>query len=214
MEPSKSAEVRRRLLAQRVLPVLRLDSAAATEQAVDCLLEAGYRCIEITMTTPDAPALLERLAGRLASGTLLGAGTVLDATAARRCLDAGARFLVSPCRVPELVPLARAAGAALLPGAFTPAEVLAAHGDGADIVKVFPAASGGPEHIAALRAVFPHIALCPTGGLGLQNIGAYFKAGAALAGVGNNLINRRALAAGDRAAVVALASRYLQEAAP
>lgn len=214
MEPARAAEVRSRLLAQRVLPVLRLDSAAMTEQAVDCLLEAGYRCIEITMTTPGAPALLERLSRRLDGDALLGAGTVLDVAAARRCLDAGARFLVSPCGLPELAPLARTAGAALLPGAFTPTEVLAAHREGADIVKIFPAATGGPQHIAALHAVFPQIALCPTGGLTLHDLGAYFEAGARLAGVGNNLIDRAALAVGDRTAVIALARRFLRAAVP
>ncbi len=212
MPNDQAAETRRRLLALRVLPVLRLDSAQVTEQAVDCLLEAGYDCIEITLTTRGAVALIEQLCRRLGTEFEIGAGTVLDAQAARDCLDAGARFLVSPCRAPEVARLARAAGRAALIGGFTPGEVLAAHEDGATIVKVFPAASGGPQHIAAMCAVFPDIALCPTGGLSLQNLATYFDAGAALVGVGNNLIDRAALAAGDRARVIALAREYLRVA--
>lgn len=212
MPSEDSDRIRRRMTAQRVLPVLRLDSATVTESAVDCLLEAGYDCIEITLTTPGAFALIERLSRRLGDDAVLGAGTVLDAAAARRSLQAGARFLVAPCRAPEVAALARAAGCAALIGAFTPGEVLAAHGDGADFVKIFPAATGGPAHVAALRAVFPHIALCPTGGLSLENLGAYLAAGSALVGIGNNLIDRAALAAGDRARVIAEAGHVLRAA--
>ncbi len=201
------AEIRDRLVAQRVVPVLRLASSGDTERAVDCLAEAGFHTFEITLTTPGAVALIERLAGR--GGWLVGAGTVLDADAARACLDAGAQFLVSPCLVPGMARLAHAAGRAALIGGFTPGEILAAHREGADIVKVFPASTGGPEHLRAVHAVFPDIALCPTGGVGLQNLDAYFAAGASLVGVGNNIVDAQALAAGDTARVIAHARRFL-----
>jgi 2-dehydro-3-deoxyphosphogluconate aldolase / (4S)-4-hydroxy-2-oxoglutarate aldolase len=194
--------VRKSLIAQRVIPVLRLASAELTERAIDCLLEAGFGTVEITMTTPRAVELLKKTRNA-------GAGTVLDLDTAKRCLDAGAQFLVSPCLVPGLAKLAHDAGRLALIGGFTPGEILAAHREGADIVKLFPASTGGPEHLKAIHAVFPEIALCPTGGVSLDNMKAYFAAGAAVVGIGNNIVDQNALAAGDRAAVIAHAKRFL-----
>jgi 2-dehydro-3-deoxyphosphogluconate aldolase/(4S)-4-hydroxy-2-oxoglutarate aldolase len=190
------------LLSQRVIPVLRLPGAALTERAVDCLREAGFGTVEITMTTPGAIELIRKTRNA-------GAGTVLDLDTAKRCLDAGAQFLVSPCLVPGLAQLAHDAGRLALIGGFTPGEILAAHREGADIVKLFPASSGGPEHLKAIHAVFPAIPLCPTGGVSLSNLNEYFAAGATLVGVGNNIVDQKALASGDRAAVIAHARRFL-----
>lgn len=206
-----SADIRDRLIAQRVVPVLRLASGEETERAVECLAEAGFRTFEITLTTPGAVALIGRLAAR--EGWLVGAGTVLDLDAARACVGAGAKFLVSPCLVAGMARLAHEAGRAALIGGFTPGEVLAAHREGADIVKVFPASTGGPEHLRAIHAVFPDVRLCPTGGVSMQNLEVYFAAGAALVGVGNNIVDQRALTAGDRARVIAHARRFLEPGA-
>jgi 2-dehydro-3-deoxyphosphogluconate aldolase/(4S)-4-hydroxy-2-oxoglutarate aldolase len=202
-------DIRNRLIAQRVVPVLRLGDAQLTERAVDCLVRAGFAAVEITMTVPGAVGLIEKLAERLEAPALIGAGTILDLDSARRCIDAGARFLVSPCLVPGMTRIAHPAGCAALAGGFTPAEILAAHREGADIVKVFPASSGGPEHVRAIHAVYPEILLCPTGGVSLQNIEAYFAAGASLVGVGNNILDQQALATGDEAAAIAHARRFL-----
>jgi 2-dehydro-3-deoxyphosphogluconate aldolase / (4S)-4-hydroxy-2-oxoglutarate aldolase len=196
-------DFRQRLISQRVIPVLRLASAELTERAVRCLREAGFGIIEITMTTPGALELIKK-AGNA------GAGTVLDLDTARRCLDAGAQFLVSPCLVSGMARLAHDAGRLALIGGFTPGEILAAHREGADIVKVFPSSTGGPEHLRAIHAVFPDIALCPTGGVSLENIRKYFEAGALVVGVGNNIVDQKALAAGDRAGVGAHARRFLE----
>jgi len=202
-------EISDRLVAQRVVPVLRLASSADTERAVDCLADAGFRVVEITLTVPGGVPLINRLIPRLGPSFVVGAGTVLDLDAARACIDAGARFLVSPCIVPGLARLAHEAGRAALIGGFTPGEILAAHREGADIVKVFPASTGGPEHLRGIHAVFPDILLCPTGGVGLQNLDAYFAAGASLVGVGNNIVDQQALGSGDAARVVAHARRFL-----
>ena len=193
------------LLAQRVVPVLRLADAGLTETAVALLARAGFTTFEITMTTPGALLLVKKFSSRY----LIGAGTVLELDTARRCLDAGARFVVSPSLLPGLPRLAHERSAAALIGGFTPGEILAAHREGADIVKVFPASSGGPEHVRALHAVFPQLLLCPTGGVSLENMPAYFAAGAALVGVGNNIVDLAALAAKDEAKVVARARRFL-----
>jgi 2-dehydro-3-deoxyphosphogluconate aldolase/(4S)-4-hydroxy-2-oxoglutarate aldolase len=206
-------EISDRLVAQRVVPVLRLGSSADTERAVDCLADAGFRVLEITLTVPGAVPLINRLIQRLGPSFVVGAGTVLDFDAARACIDAGARFLVSPCIVPGLARLAHETGRAALIGGFTPGEILAAHREGADIVKVFPASTGGPEHLRAIHAVFPDILLCPTGGVGLQNLDAYFAAGASLVGVGNNIVDQQALAGGDAARVIAHARRFLEPGA-
>jgi len=204
-----SNEIRDRLLAQRLIPVLRLASAELTERAVRCIADAGFTTVEITLTIPGAIELINRLARECAPGFLVGAGTVLDAETAQRCVDAGARFVVSPCIVPGMARIAHAAGCAALSGGFTPGEILAAHREGADIVKVFPASTGGPEHVRALHAVFPDILLCPTGGISQQNMQMYFAAGAALVGVGNNIVDQKALQAGDCARATDHARRFL-----
>lgn len=185
-----------------MIPVLRLPSAALTEQAIGCLAEAGFHAIEITMTTPGALELIRKTPN-------CGAGTVLDLRTAERCIDAGAKFVVAPCLIRGLAKLAQDAGCLALIGGFTPGEILAAHRDGADIVKLFPASTGGPEHLKAIHAVFPEIPLCPTGGVSLQNMQAYFDAGAKIVGIGNNIVDQKALASGDRAAVIAHAKRFL-----
>jgi len=203
------ADISDRLVAQRVVPVLRLASSPDTERAVDCLADAGFRVVEITLTVPGAVPLIDRLSHRFGASFVVGAGTVLDLDAARACIDAGARFLVSPCIVPGMARLAHEAGRAALIGGLTPGEILAAHREGADIVKVFPASTGGPEHVRAVHAVFPDLLLCPTGGVGLPNLEAYFAAGASLVGVGNNIVDQQALASRDSARVIAHARRFL-----
>jgi 2-dehydro-3-deoxyphosphogluconate aldolase / (4S)-4-hydroxy-2-oxoglutarate aldolase len=210
MTASSSGSLCDRLIATRVIPVLRLPDRDEAERAIDCLIDAGYRTVEVTLTTPGAVALIGQLRSRLDVSFLVGAGTVLDLETAQRCLDAGADYLVSPCLVPGMAASAKRAGRLALAGGFTPGEVLAAWRDGADIVKVFPAASGGPSHLAALHAVFPEIPLCPTGGVSADNLRDYLAAGARVVGIGNNVIDRKALAAGDSAGAMRHAKRFLE----
>ena len=205
-----AATISDKLTGMRVVPVLRLATRAAAAAAVDCLVEAGYGTVELTLTTPDALQLIAELRKRMDNAFLIGAGTVLDLDTARRCLDAGADYLVSPCLVAGMARLARDADRAALSGGFTPGEVLAAWRDGAQIVKVFPASSGGPAHLQAIHAVFPEIPLCPTGGVSTTNLRDYFAAGAAIVGIGNNIIDHKALAAGDRAQVKRYARQFLE----
>jgi 2-dehydro-3-deoxyphosphogluconate aldolase/(4S)-4-hydroxy-2-oxoglutarate aldolase len=201
-----------RLARMRVIPVLRLATRAAAAAGIDCLVEAGFETVEVTLTTPDAIALITELRQRMPDSFLVGAGTVLDLQTARSCLDAGADYLVSPCLVPGMARLAREAERAGLMGAFTPSEVWAAWCEGAQIVKIFPASSGGPSHLQAIHAVFPDIPLCPTGGVSAANLLDYFKAGATVVGIGNNIIDQKALAAGDRAQVIKHARGFLLKA--
>jgi 2-dehydro-3-deoxyphosphogluconate aldolase / (4S)-4-hydroxy-2-oxoglutarate aldolase len=212
MSTHRNTRLRERLAALRVIPVLRFDSRRAAESAIDCLLEAGYGSIELTLTTPGAVELIAALRKKRDDAFLVGAGTVLDLAQAQRCIEAGADYVVSPCLVPGLAAFAGNAGRGALLGAFTPGEVHAAWREGADVVKIFPAATGGPSHLAALRAIYPEIPLCPTGGISLDNMLEYFQAGAALVGIGNNVIDRKALEAGEFERVVSHARRFIERA--
>jgi 2-dehydro-3-deoxyphosphogluconate aldolase/(4S)-4-hydroxy-2-oxoglutarate aldolase len=205
--------IRDRLLAARVIPVLRIDSVEQARAVIDCLLEAGFMTVEIALTTPGAVQLIAELRSRVAASFLVGAGTVLDRQQARHCSVAGADYRVSPCAPPGIAALAHEAGRAVLLGAFTPSEVQAAIRERSDIIKLFPASSGGPSHLAALRAVFPDATFCPTGGVDAENMAAYFRAGAAVVGVGNSIIDSEALSSNDGQRMVAHAKRYLQLAA-
>ena len=197
-------EIRDRLVAERVVPVLRFESAELTRRAAQCLLDVGFGAIEITMTTPGALEVIREFAGKC----LVGAGTVLDLPGARDCVEAGAQFLVTPVFFPELVRTAHHTGKPALIAGFTPSEVQAAHRAGADIVKLFPAATGGPGHLANIHAVFPDVLLCPTGGVTLENMGKFLAAGASLVGVGNAIVPLEALKKGDLDAVRAHAGAY------
>jgi 2-dehydro-3-deoxyphosphogluconate aldolase / (4S)-4-hydroxy-2-oxoglutarate aldolase len=199
-----------KLIAMRVIPVLRLATRPGAESAIDCLVEAGFKTVELTLTTPGAIELIAWLRRRTGEDFLVGAGTVLDLDTAKACLEAGADYLVSPYVVKGMGKLAGDAGRAALLGGFTPTEVLAAWREGSDVVKVFPAATGGPAHLAALHAIYPHIPLCPTGGVSAANLLDYFTAGAAVVGIGNNVIDQKALADGDRARVIGHARSFLQ----
>ena len=202
------AEMMLALQAARVVPVVRTSTAAHAATAVGWLRDAGIRIFELTMTIPDAPALIRELAGE--PGLLLGAGTVADAATAEACLAAGARFIVAPWIDPALAAPCRDAGALLMLGALTPTEVRAALAAGADVVKIFPASSaGGPGHIKALASVFPGVAFCPTGGVEPGNVAAFLAAGAAFVGMGGALVDEKRIAAGDRAAIAAAAKAIL-----
>lgn len=192
-----------RLRDARIIPVIRTGTAAHAATAVEWLREVGITTIEITLTTPGAVALIRDLAADPA--LLVGAGTVPDAAMAQACLAAGAQFLVTPWVDAEVCAVARGAGVAMLPGAFTATEVRAALQAGADAVKIFPASSGGPGHLKALRSVFPGVAFCPTGGVDPRNTADWFAAGAAFIGMGGKLADEALIAAGDKAALQAAA---------
>jgi 2-dehydro-3-deoxyphosphogluconate aldolase / (4S)-4-hydroxy-2-oxoglutarate aldolase len=193
-----------------VIPIIRASSADVAMPVAEALLQAGLPVAEITMTVPNAIDAIRAVAKRFAGMILVGAGTVTDADTARRAIDAGAVFIVTPCLVPAVIDAVRRADVAVLPGALTPGEVLAAFRAGGDMVKVFPVQSvGGAAYLRALRAPFPDIPLVPTGGVTLENTAAMFTAGAVAVGVGTELISKDALARRDYAAIGALARQFL-----
>lgn len=197
-----------RLIEARVVPVVRTRSHETARTAVAWLREAGFTTFEITLTVPNATALIAELARD--PGLLVGAGTVRTAAEAYACGEAGARFIVCPWNEPEIVPAGRRFGALVMLGALTPDEVVEALEGFADVVKIFPAASmGGPAHLRALRSVFPDVPFCPTGGVDPANLRAYLDAGAAFVGIGGKLVDETLIAAGDKAAVQAAARAAL-----
>jgi 2-dehydro-3-deoxyphosphogluconate aldolase / (4S)-4-hydroxy-2-oxoglutarate aldolase len=194
-----------------LVPVIRADSADVAERVTEALVSGGVRTIEITMTVPDALGAIRSVASRFGADVLLGAGTVTDRTMALGALQAGAQFLVTPCVVAEVIAAARERDVPVLPGAMTPTEVFSAWSQGGDIVKVFPASHvGGASYIKALKAPFPQIELCPTGGVNLDTIGGFLDAGASAVGVGGELVLKSAIASGAYDRITALARQYVQ----
>jgi len=175
------------ILRARVVPIVRTRSTAWAAEVAEILATSGMDVIEITFTVPDAPAVIRSLRERFPK-ILVGAGTVTDATTADAAVDAGAQFLLSPALSPGMVQVARRHGVLAVPGAYTPTEVLAALDAGADLVKVFPAESGGPAHVRAILGPLPHARLLPTGGVRPDNIREWLAAGAAAVGIGSALV--------------------------
>ena len=187
-------EVFNRMVSQGLIPVIRVSSAQEAIDVADAVKEGGVGFIEITMTVPGAIEVLKELAQKYKDEIILGAGTILDPETGRAALLAGAQFIVTPTLNLNLIELAHRYSVVIVPGAATPTEILTAWNAGADMVKVFPAAQlGGPEYIKALRAPLPQILLVPTGGVNLQNAGAFIKAGATALGVGGELVDKKAV---------------------
>ena len=180
-----------------IIPVLRLPTAPLVIRAAEAVLAGGIPFFEITMTVPGAIDLIGWLAARFAGRAIVGAGTVLTAEDARACIDAGAAFIVSPGLDPAIVETAHDRDVAVMPGALTPTEVIAAWKMGADMVKIFPcSAVGGAAYLRALRGPLPQVKLLPTGGVNLSTVRDYVVAGASAVGMGSELVDRAALEAG------------------
>jgi 2-dehydro-3-deoxyphosphogluconate aldolase / (4S)-4-hydroxy-2-oxoglutarate aldolase len=193
-----------------IIPVIRVESADAALAVVEVLAGAGLAVAEITMTVPDAIAVIASVTKRFGDRVLVGAGTVTDAATAELAVDAGAAFIVTPCFVPEVIDFARDGDIAVIPGALTPTEILEAFRRGGDMVKVFPVQNvGGAAYLRALRGPLPNIPLVPTGGVSLDTVRDMFDAGAAAIGVGGELISREALARRDYASIGALAADFV-----
>ncbi|MGW7279182.1 bifunctional 4-hydroxy-2-oxoglutarate aldolase/2-dehydro-3-deoxy-phosphogluconate aldolase [Streptomyces sp. NPDC054844] len=171
-----------------LIAILRAPTAEHFPAIADTLLGAGIHTIEITLTTHGALRCIRELTAAYGREAVIGAGTVLTADQAQTCVDAGARFLVSPVAAPDVVRTARAAGVAAYPGALTPTEVHAAGRAGAPAVKLFPASAVSPRYVSDLSGPLPGIPLIPTGGISLTDIPAWTAAGVAAVGLGTPLI--------------------------
>jgi 2-dehydro-3-deoxyphosphogluconate aldolase/(4S)-4-hydroxy-2-oxoglutarate aldolase len=206
----KHAEILGRIRHLAVVPIIRTPTAESALAAVEAVIDGGIDCVEITMTVDNALKAIEKVADRHGDKVLLGAGTVLDPETARTCMLAGAQFFVTPALNLKTIELAKRYSRPIFPGALTPTEVLAAWQAGADGVKVFPCnAMGGAKYIKALKGPFPQIDLVPTGGVNLETITEFLKAGATAVGVGSELVDAESVASGRYDGVREKARQFL-----
>jgi 2-dehydro-3-deoxyphosphogluconate aldolase/(4S)-4-hydroxy-2-oxoglutarate aldolase len=195
MKMTKKEEQLRFLIDCGVVAVMRADSSDQLIQVADAIKEGGVKVIEVTMTTPGALGVIEEASKRYpAKDVLIGAGTVLDPETARACILAGAEFIVSPTLNLSVISLCNRYAKCVIPGAFTPTEILTAWENGADIIKVFPATALGPQYFKDIHGPLPQIPLLPTGGVSLENAGDFIKAGAVAIAVGTALVDRKIVA--------------------
>jgi 2-dehydro-3-deoxyphosphogluconate aldolase/(4S)-4-hydroxy-2-oxoglutarate aldolase len=203
-------QVRDRIIEVGIVPVVRASSPAEARVAAEAVCQGGIPIVEITMTVPGAVEVIRELAKNVASDVLIGAGTVLNADAARRCLDAGAQFLVSPGLNLQTIELAVREEKLIMAGALTPTEVMSAWEAGADFVKIFPCGQvGGARYIKCLRGPFPQIPFVPTGGVDLKTAGEFIEAGAAALGIGGELVQAEALKSNKAEIIVENAKKFL-----
>ena len=203
-------DVANRIMQIGVVPVVRASSAKQAMLAAEAVCAGGIPIVEITMTVPGAIEVIAQLSQSMGSKVLIGAGTVLDADTAQRCLDAGAQFIVSPGFNLETVKSVNRAGKLMMAGALTPSEVIAAWKAGSDFVKIFPCgAVGGAKYIKALKGPLPQIPMIPTGGVNLSTAADFILAGAAALGIGGELVSASALESGDLAPIVAAGRSFV-----
>lgn len=190
-----------RIIDMGVVAVIRMADAGKLLRVAEAIHKGGVSAIEVTMTVPNALGVIEEVARRMGEDVILGVGSVLNAETTRRAIGAGARYVVSPIFKPEIIDEAHRHSCPVMPGVFTPTEALLAQEHGADVVKVFPADVSGMAFIKAVLAPMPHLRLMPTGGVSLTNAGDWIRAGAVAVGVGSALLDKKAIAEENYAAL-------------
>lgn len=204
-------DVRKRITEVGIVPVVRASNSDQALLAAEAVCAGGIPIVEITMTVPGAIDVIAQLARTVGDSVLVGAGTVLDADTARKCISAGAKFIVSPGFDRETADLVWREGRVMMAGALTPTEIMAAWKAGADFVKIFPCgATGGPKYIRALRGPFPQVPFIPTGGVNLETAGDFIRAGVAALGVGGELVRSDALKSGDAGLITQNARKFVE----
>lgn len=196
-----------------VVAVIRAQSSEMLIDVVGALHAGGLTCVEVTMTTPDALDVIHKASKEFAGKCVIGVGTVLDSETARAAILAGAEYVVAPVLDLPTIALCKRYSKAVVPGAFTPTEILTAWQAGADVVKVFPATKLGPEFFKDVRGPLPQVRLTPTGGVSLDNTGDFIKAGAVCVGVGSAMVTKKAVAEKDYATLTANAKAFLKAVA-
>jgi 2-dehydro-3-deoxyphosphogluconate aldolase/(4S)-4-hydroxy-2-oxoglutarate aldolase len=191
-----------------VVAILRAKSSDQLIDAARAVLAGGVRAIEVTMTTPNALDVIHQATSQLGSEVLFGVGSVLDAETARVAILAGAKFVICPTLNLKTIELCKRYSIPVMPGAYTPTEILTAWEAGADIVKVFPASIGGADYIKAIKGPLPHIHLTAVGGINLNNTADFIRAGVEAVGVGGELVSQKLLDGRDFAAITELARSF------
>ncbi len=174
--------------ASKIVAIIRGAQPEDVLEIGNALYEGGVTCLEVTLNSPNALYAIESIAKKMEGRLLVGAGTVLTAVEAHAAIRAGAKFIISPILSNEVIEATKQAGAVSIPGAYTPTEIFNAFTSGGDIIKVFPG-SAGPGFIKEVLAPLPHIPLMPTGGISIDNIDTFKKAGAVAFGIGKSLVD-------------------------
>lgn len=203
-------EILNQLLDEKVVAIVRLDSGEKLVKVAEALKAGGISAIEFTVSTPGAIDMIKEASAKFGGEVLMGAGTVLDPETARMAILAGAEFIVTPSINLDTLAVCKRYGKPTVAGAMTPSEMLTVWEAGADLVKVFPASMvGGASYIKAVLAPLPQLRLVPVGGVSAENAAQFIEAGAAAVAVGGNLVNKKAVADGDWAAITAEAQRLV-----
>ncbi len=195
-----------------VVAVIRTNSGAELVSICEAMVEGGITGVEITMTSPGAIEAIYEASKVLKGKAIIGAGSVLDPETARAAMLAGADFIVSPVLNLDVIELCKRYGKIVIPGAFSPTEILTAWQAGADVVKVFPATRLGPSFIKDIRGPLPQVRLTPTGGVNIDNLGDFLKAGAVFVGVGSALVSKKDVAEQNWSALAKRAEDYVKAA--
>lgn len=197
-----------KLKQQKVVAIIRAESSDGLLDCAKALAEGGLTSIELTMTTPGAIPMIEKVSAQFPD-FIFGLGTVLDTETARAGILAGAKFIVTPVLKPDVITLCRRYSVPIFPGALTPTEIITAWEAGADAVKVFPAEFFGPSYLKAVKAPLPQIDMIPTGGVTPDSIGDFLKAGAIAAAAGSALVDAKSLKEKNWAAITAKAKAFV-----
>src|ERR1700736_565881 len=209
VSPDKAAVVAR-IKAERAIAVIRTDSIDRALAAAQAAVAGGFRAIEITFSFPEASHAIAKLTEINESDLLVGVGTIVNREQVHEAVEAGARFLVSPCVLPEVIDAAQELQVAVIPGAFTPTEIYTAHSLGADIVKIFPAVKFGPEYLKAVRGPLPQIPIMPTSGVDSSNVAEWFRAGAVAVGAVGSVFDPALIRNGDWSELIRRAREFIE----
>ncbi len=204
-------EQMQRIEACGIVAIIRANSANELIDAAAAIHAGGVNVIEVTMTTPNALQVISDVSSAYGDSVLVGAGSVLDAETARAVMLTGAEFIVSPVTKADVIEICNRYGKVVIPGAFTPTEILTAWEAGADYVKVFPSSGVGASYIKDVKAPLPHIPLVPTGGVNAENAAEFISAGATALGVGSSLVNNQLIEEGKFEALTERAKKLSAE---
>ena len=195
-----------------VMAIVRIDSPDDVDPTIEALVKGGIDIVEISLVTPHAIDYISKIHDQFGDDIMIGVGTVLDIPSARSAILAGADFIVSPIVKPEVIAMTRRYGKLSFAGGYTPTECLLAWESGSDAVKLFPAMPSGPAYLKAVRAPMKQIPLVAVGGVTLENMSSWFKAGAVGVAGSSNLVNPHLVNAGDFDEITKTAQAWLKVA--
>lgn len=209
MRVTKTVQAREHIERCGVIAMLRMASSARLVECAQAIVAGGVAALEVALTTPNALQAIREIADCLAGQCLVGAGSVLDGETARLAILSGAELIVSPVIREDVIRTCRRYGAIAIPGALTPTEVLQAYEAGADLVKVFPATVMGPGYIKSLKGPLPQVALAAAGGITVDKVDDFIRAGGSAVIVGRGLADEQILAAGQLEVITRMAQRFV-----